>query len=77
VVTRDGTTVTGKLLNLDTFTVLLMDTSEQLRSFQKSNLKEFGFIDKSPMPSYQTKLSFGELADVLAYLVTLKGIERK
>ncbi len=77
VVTRDGATVIGKLLNLDTFTVLMMDSSEQLRSFQKSNLKEFGFIDKSPMPSYQGKLSSAELADVLGYLVTLKGIERK
>jgi putative heme-binding domain-containing protein len=77
VVTRDGTTVTGKLLNLDTFTVLMMDSSEQLRSFQKSNLKDFGFMDKSPMPSYQGKLTSGELADVLGYLVTLKGIERK
>lgn len=64
VVTRDGATVIGKLLNLDTFTVLMMDSSEQLRSFQKSNLKEFGFIDKSPMPSYQGKLSSAELANV-------------
>ena len=77
VVTRDGATVTGKLLNLDTFTVHMMDSNEQLRSFQKSNLKEFGFIDKSPMPSYQGKLSSAELADVLGYLVTLKGIERQ
>jgi len=77
VVTRDGATVTGKLLNLDTFTVLMMDSNEQLRPFLKSNLKEFGFIDKSPMPSYQGKLTSGELADVLGYLVTLKGIEKK
>jgi len=75
--TLDGKTITGRLLNLDTFTVQMMDSNEQLRSFLKSNLKEFGFIDKSPMPSYQGKLSSGELADVLAYLVTLKGMERK
>ena len=77
VVTRDGKVVTGKLLNLDTFTVQMMDSNQQLRSFLKSNLKEFGFVDKSPMPSYQGKLSSEELADVLAYLVSLKGIERR
>ena len=77
VVTRGGQTVTGRLLNLDTFTVQLMDSNEQMRSFLKSNLKEFGFMDKSPMPSYQGKLSAGELADVLAYLVSLKGGARR
>jgi putative heme-binding domain-containing protein len=77
VLTQDGKTITGRLLNLDTFTVQMMDSNQQLRSFLKSNLKEFGFIDKSPMPSYQGKLSSAELADVLAYLVTLKGTERK
>jgi len=77
VVTRDGNTVTGKLLNLDTFSVQMMDLNQQLRSFLKSDLKEFGFVDKSLMPSYQGKLTSGELADVLGYLVTLKGIDRK
>lgn len=77
VVRKDGKAVTGRLLNLDTFTVQMMDSDQQLRSFQKSDLKDFGFIDKSPMPSYQRKLSSGELSDVLAYLVSLKGIERR
>src|SRR5258707_4334068 len=36
VVTGDGVTITGRLLNQDTFTVQLMDENEQLRSFQKS-----------------------------------------
>lgn len=77
VVTKGGETVTGRLLNLDTFTVQMMDSDQQLRSFLKSNLKEFGFIDKSPMPSYRGKLSAGELSDVLAYLVGLKGIMKR
>ena len=74
VVTKDGTEVVGKLLNLDTFTVQMMDSHEQLRSFQKTNLKEFGFVNKSPMPSYKDKLSSEELSDLVAYLVTLKGV---
>lgn len=77
VVTTGGMVVTGKLLNLDTFTVQLMDSNEQLRSFSKENLKEFDFIDKSPMPSYQQKLSPEEVADVVGYLATLKGVNRQ
>ena len=40
---KDGTTVTGRLLGHDTFTVQLLDTQEQLRSFAKSDLREHGF----------------------------------
>ena len=74
VVTRDGTSITGKLLNLDTFQVLMLDPKEQLRAFQKSDLREHGFVDGSKMPSYATALSRQELADVIAYLAILKGV---
>jgi putative heme-binding domain-containing protein len=73
VVTKDGTTVTGRLLNLDSFSVLLLDSKEQLRSFDKANLRDFAFVDTSPMPSYKDKLNAQELADVVTYLVSLKG----
>jgi putative heme-binding domain-containing protein len=76
VVTRDGTEVIGKLLNLDTFTVQLMDPRQQLRSFVKADLKEFGFVDKSPMPSFKDKLSSEEISDLVAYLVSLKGVTK-
>jgi putative heme-binding domain-containing protein len=72
VVTRDGTTTIGRLLNLDTFTVQMIDSKEQLRSFVKSDLREHGFVEKSPMPSYKDKLSAQELADLVSYLVSLK-----
>jgi putative heme-binding domain-containing protein len=72
VVLRDGTTVTGRLLSHDTFTVEMLDTKEQLRTFTKSDLKEFGFMD-TPMPSYKDKLSAQETADVVAYLLSLKA----
>jgi mono/diheme cytochrome c family protein len=54
-----------------------MDSKQQLRSFLKKNLKEFDFIEKSPMPSYRNKLSGEEVADLIAYLVTLKGVNRR
>jgi len=73
VVTKDGQTITGRLLNLDSFTVLMIDSKEQLRSFEKANLRDFGILDTSPMPSYKDKLSTQELADVVSYLVSLKG----
>ncbi len=73
VVTKDGQTITGRLLNLDSFVVLLLDSKEQLRSFDKAGLRDFGFVDVSPMPSYKDKLNAQELADVVSYLVSLKG----
>jgi cytochrome c1 len=60
-------------VNLDSFTVLMLDSKEQLRSFDKSKLRDYGFVDQSPMPSYRDKLSAQELADLVSYLVSLKG----
>ncbi len=73
LVTRDGATITGRLLNHDTFSVQWLDSKEQLVSRQMSDLREFTFIDKSPMPTYRDKLSSPELADLVSYLVSLKG----
>lgn len=74
VVTRDGASVTGRLLNHDTFQVLMLDPKEQLRTFLKTDLREHQFVDGSTMPSYRSTLSRQELADVIAYLTTLKGV---
>jgi len=73
-VTKQGETITGRLLNVDTFTVQILDSKERLVSLQRSDLRESGFVNNSPMPSYRDKLSSQELADVLAYLGTLKGL---
>jgi putative heme-binding domain-containing protein len=72
VALKDGTTVTGRLLNHDTFTVQLLDSKEQLRSFVKADLKEYGFAPTT-MPSYKGRLDAQETADVVSYLVSLKG----
>lgn len=73
LVTRDGQTITGRMLNQDAFTVQLLDSKEQLRSLMRADLKEFAFIDKSPMPSYRGKLSPQEITDLVSYLVSLQG----
>jgi putative heme-binding domain-containing protein len=74
VVTRDGKSITGRLLNQDTFYVQLMDETEHLRTFDKSRLRSYSFVKDSTMPSYNGKFSSQELADVIAYLGTLKGL---
>jgi hypothetical protein len=68
---KDGSTLWGKLLNQDTFAVQVLDFREQLRSLSRSDIRDLAF--KSPMPSYREKLTPQELADVIGYLVTLKG----
>jgi putative heme-binding domain-containing protein len=73
VVLKDGTAVTGRLLGHDTFTVQLLDTREQLRSFNKSEVRELGFVP-SPMPSFRGKLNPQEIADVISYLSSLRGL---
>jgi putative heme-binding domain-containing protein len=72
VTLKNGTVVNGRLLNEDTFTVQLMDDKENLRNFIKSDLRDYVFVEKSPMPSYKDKLSSTEVADVIGYLGTLR-----
>jgi putative heme-binding domain-containing protein len=73
LITRDGATITGRLLNQDIFTVQLLDSKEQLRSIARSDLRELTFIDKSSMPSYRDTLSRQELTDLVSFLVSLQG----
>ena len=68
---KDGSAVSGKLLNQDTFAIQILDYRESLKSVSRSNVRDVVF--KSPMPSYREKLSPQELADVVSYLATLKG----
>jgi cytochrome c oxidase cbb3-type subunit 3 len=72
--TKAGATITGRLLNQDTFSVQLLDSSERLVSLPKATLREYGYVKTSPMPSYRDTLTSQEVADVVAYLITLKGL---
>ena len=73
VVIKDGKTLTGRFLNQDTFSIQLIDSTDQLRSVDKSTIRESSLLTASAMPSYRDKLSAQELADVVSYLSTLKG----
>jgi putative heme-binding domain-containing protein len=73
-VTREGQVVIGRRLNEDTHTVQIIDEHERLVSLTKADLRQYEPLGRSLMPSYGGTLTDEELADVLAYLLSLKGI---
>ena len=73
IVTRDGRVINGRRLNEDTYTVQLIDDQEKLVSLTKADLREYTIVTVSPMPSYRDRLTSDEIADVVAYLLSLKG----
>ena len=72
-VTRRGEEISGRRLNEDTYTVQVIDNQERLVSLLKDDLREFQILTTSPMPSYKDTLTSEDLADVVAYLLSLKG----
>jgi len=71
VVTRSGEQITGRRLNEDTYSVQLIDANERLRSLIKADLAEY---EVSTTPIMQpTTLSSEQVADVVGYLLSLKG----
>jgi len=73
IVTRDGRTISGRRLNEDTFTIQLIDANERLVAIDKSEIKQYEKAAASTMPSVAGKLSGDEIADLIAYLLSLKG----
>ena len=73
VVTKDGTTVTGKLLNQDAISVQMMNPKEELKTYFRANIREFTILDKGLMPSVEGKLTPQQVADIVSYLSSLKG----
>ena len=74
VVTKDGRTLHGRRLNEDTYTVQIIDEQENLLSLEKASLRELAVDTVPKMPSYADRLTADDLADVIAYLVSLKGL---
>jgi len=73
VVTKDGTVINGRRLNEDTYGLQLIDDRERLHSLVKADLREYTIGKTSPMPSFKATLSPAEIADLVAYLLSLKG----
>ena len=76
IVTNDGRTITGRRLNEDTKTVQVIDSEERLHSLAKRDLRSFVVETKSAMPSAASTLTADEIADVVAYLLTLKDLKQ-
>jgi len=72
-VTRDGKTVRGRRLNEDTYTVQLIDDQERLVSLVKADLRSLEIVSTSAMQPASKTLEAAEIADVIAYLLSLKG----
>ena len=70
VTTTGGTVVAGKVMNRDTHSVQLMNTDEQLVSFRESEITTQGFI-ATPMPAYLDVLSADNVADLVAYMLSM------
>src|SRR5262245_23600475 len=73
IVTQDGRVINGRRLNEDTYTVQIIDDQERLVSLAKADLREYTIVTASPMPSFRDTFRAEELADLLAYLLSLKG----
>ena len=73
-VTKDGKVVTGRRINEDTYSVQLIDEQERLVSLSKDELREYTVAKTASMPAYKNTLSATEISDVVAYLLSLKGL---
>src|SRR5262249_42452259 len=73
VVVQDGTIISGRRLNEDRYTIQLIDDSGRLVAIDKTRLKEYSVLKTALMPSFKTTLAPQELADMVAYLLSLKG----
>ncbi len=72
LITHDGQRVTGRILNQDAFSVQLIDSSGQLKSFEKAILRQFVIVTTNPMPSYATKLNNADTRTIVRYLASLR-----
>lgn len=72
VTTLRGEQINGVRLNEDEYSIQLRDTRENLRSFLKRNLKDWKREDRSLMPAYGGMLSPAEIANLVAYLSSLR-----
>jgi putative heme-binding domain-containing protein len=73
VTLRDGRKVSGVRLNEDPYSIQLRDFSDRMHSFWKQDLTDVKVERRTPMPSYQSKVSGSEIEDLIAYLISLRG----
>jgi putative heme-binding domain-containing protein len=72
IMTKDGRSLRGRRLNEDTYTVQIIDEQERLMSIAKKDVRSLDVEIVSPMPAYAGRLTDAEIADLVAYLLTLR-----
>ena len=72
--TKTGNRIEGVALNEDDLSIQMRDAQGNPRSFIKDDLKDLRREPRSLMPSYASRLSPAEVADVVAYLRTLRTL---
>jgi putative heme-binding domain-containing protein len=74
-VMSDGRTIRGMRVNEDAFVIVLRERNGTYRTLSKSEIaeleREFG---SSFMPDYEERLTEDELMNLVAYMVTLRGV---
>ncbi|HVW87243.1 MAG TPA: c-type cytochrome [Bryobacteraceae bacterium] len=72
IITSDGKSHSGFVMNEDTYMVQILDSTRGLESLPRSSFRDFGIDRGSRMPSYKDKLSDAELDDLVSFLSSLK-----
>lgn len=75
-VRADGQEVRGIRVNEDVFWIQLRDAGGTVHVLQKADLSKVERqLDASLMPSYATRITGGDLDDLIAYLTSLRGVK--
>jgi len=74
VETKGGQRVEGLAQAEDEQSIQIRDVSGQSRSFLKADVTSLKREERSLMPSYASKLSAGQIEDLVAYLRTLRAM---
>jgi putative heme-binding domain-containing protein len=72
IVMKDRTIIHGRRLNEDTLTVQVIDEKERLLSIAKRDIEVLDVSAKASMPAFADRLTADEIADTVAYLLTLR-----
>ena len=72
IVMKDRTIIHGRRLNEDTLTVQVIDEKERLLSLAKRDIEVLDVSTKASMPAFADRLTAEEIADTVAYLLTLR-----
>lgn len=71
----DKSSVKGRRVNEDTFSVQLVTDAGKLITVEKSRISSRMLAQSSPMPKATTTLTSDEIADVIGYLLSLRGAQ--